>query len=174
MGGSERRGGAREVELNDRTNIRIDSRFRTGALMRVACWIAPILNFGCSEELGRVSAPTARVSGRVVYQGRGVEGGWIELIPVDGTTGTLRTAPLGRDGRFEIAGVAVGRNAIRLVHPPMTMFGRTVTIARDEPPLRIDMNEEVREYIKTSKKPSYSIRSWPPSARGSIRTSESL
>jgi hypothetical protein len=140
----------------------------------IICLALSASGSGCSEELGPVSAAKARVSGRVVYQGRGVEGGWIELIPVDGTVGTLRTAPVGRDGRFEMSGVAVGKNAIRLVHPPMTMFGRTVTIARDEPSLLIDMNEEVREYLKASKRPSYSIRSWPPSVRGSIRTSESL
>jgi hypothetical protein len=74
---------------------------------------------GCREELGPVAFPTTRVSGVVREGGRPVSGGWIEFIPVEGTVGNLRSAPIARDGRFEVSQVAVGCNAIDVVHAPI-------------------------------------------------------
>ena len=51
--------------------------------------------------------------------GRPVAGGWIEFVPVDGTVGDRRSAPLAADGRFEVSGVAVGRNVIGLINAPI-------------------------------------------------------
>jgi hypothetical protein len=74
---------------------------------------------GCREELGSVAFPTTRVSGVVREGGQPVSGGWIEFIPVDGTVGNLRSAPIARNGRFEVSQVAVGCNAIDVVHAPI-------------------------------------------------------
>jgi hypothetical protein len=74
---------------------------------------------GCREELGPVAFATTRVTGVVSEGGRPVPGGWIEFMPVDGTVGNLRSAPIARDGRFEATEVAVGSSAIDVVHAPI-------------------------------------------------------
>lgn len=73
---------------------------------------------GCADELGPVPFPTASVSGKVVSAGSPVGGGWLEFLPVEGTIGNFRSAPLGRDGSFSMDRAPVGRVAARLVHPP--------------------------------------------------------
>src|SRR5512135_3128672 len=78
-------------------------------------WLA----LGCREELGPVRFPTTRVTGVVREGERPVGGGWIEFLPVDGTIGNLRSAPLRRDGSFEADRVAVGTNQVGLVAPPV-------------------------------------------------------
>ena len=89
-------------------------------------WSGPLaalltLAAGCREELGPVPFATTRVRGQVVEAGRPVAGGWIEFVPVEGTVGNRRSAPLAADGRFEVSGVAVGRNVIGLVNAPIRM-----------------------------------------------------
>src|SRR5947209_4945853 len=74
---------------------------------------AALLPVGCSEELGPVPMPVARVHGVVTEGHRPVAGGWIEFMPVDGTVGNLRSARLEPDGSFAADRVAVGVNAIR-------------------------------------------------------------
>ncbi len=76
---------------------------------------------GCGEELGPERPPTARISGRVRVGDRPVSGGWIEFLPVEGTRGNLRSAPLGPDGRFAADGVAAGRDLVRFVRPPFEL-----------------------------------------------------
>jgi hypothetical protein len=70
---------------------------------------------GCSEELGRDPLVTTRVTGTVRVGSRPLTGGWVEFFPFDGAVGTLRSAPIRRDGRFELDGVAVGTNSIAIV-----------------------------------------------------------
>jgi len=72
---------------------------------------------GCAEELGPEPMPTARAAGVVTADGRPVVGGWIELLPVDGTVGRLRSGRLGPDGSFQVDRAPVGRVAIRLAGP---------------------------------------------------------
>jgi hypothetical protein len=67
---------------------------------------------GCSEEPGPVRVETARVTGVVKDGSRPIEKGWVEFLPVDGTVGNMRSAPLGPGGRFEADGVAVGWNRV--------------------------------------------------------------
>jgi hypothetical protein len=81
--------------------------------------VAALSLAGCREELGPVAFPTTRVSGVVREGGRPVSDGWIEFFPVDGTVGNLRSAPIAADGRFEVAQVAVGWNAIDVVNAPI-------------------------------------------------------
>ncbi len=64
-----------------------------------------------------------RVTGVVRVGDRPVDGGWIEFIPVDGTIGNIRTAPLAPDGSFEATRVAVGTNIVGLAHAPITLPG---------------------------------------------------
>ncbi len=45
-----------------------------------------------------------------------VAGGWVEFLPIDGTVGNFRVAPIDRAGRFEIDGVGVGRHVVGLAH----------------------------------------------------------
>ena len=42
--------------------------------------------------------------------------GWIEFVPVDGTVGRMRSAPLLADGTFHATKVPVGLNLVRLVN----------------------------------------------------------
>jgi hypothetical protein len=90
--------------------------------MRLAlCLALPVFGAGCREELGPVAFRTTRVRGLIVEGGRPVGGGWVVFIPSDGTVGNLRTAPVGRDGRFVVSGVAVGRNHIGLDNAPIRL-----------------------------------------------------
>jgi len=91
---------------------------------------------GCREELGPVKYPTTRVTGQVREGGRPVAGGWIEFFPVDGTVGDLRSAPIAADGRFEASGVAVGRNAIDVVHAPIRWPEVRRLLSRQGKPIR--------------------------------------
>lgn len=121
---------------------------------------------GCADELGPKRFETTTVAGRILYSGRPIDGGWIELIPVDGTAGSVRSSPVAKDGTFKVSKAAVGRCAIRLVKPPLTMPGRTITISGNMAPLVLDMNLEVTEYMNQKRKSKAAIRTWPPSARG--------
>jgi hypothetical protein len=75
---------------------------------------------GCAEELRPEAFRTTTITGRVTVGGRAYGPGWLEMMPVDGTTGHLRSAPVGRDGSFRAEGVPVGEVAMRLVgFPPV-------------------------------------------------------
>lgn len=93
--------------------------------LRLTAWLALAASLlaGCAEELGPVDRPTARVTGRVRIGSTPVGGGWVELIPAEGTTGDLRSAPLRPDGSFEADRVAAGTVTIRLVNPPVPLPG---------------------------------------------------
>ncbi len=82
-----------------------------------------VLAAGCFEELGPEPMRTTRVSGVVRVGDRPVGGGWIEFIPVEGTVGNMRTAPLASDGTFVATRVAVGINIIGLAHAPIALPG---------------------------------------------------
>jgi hypothetical protein len=94
---------------------------------------------GCREELGPVQFPTTRVRGQVVECGRPVAGGWIEFVPIDGTVGDRRAGPLAADGRFEVSGVAVGRNVIGLVNAPIQRPGGRKLFTTQGSPIRRDI-----------------------------------
>jgi hypothetical protein len=88
---------------------------RSERTIRVAFLIAALT--GCGEEVRATRPPaTVQVSGRVRDGARPVAGGWVEFLPVDGTVGHLRSAPLDQDGVFRLAGLGIGRHAVRLVH----------------------------------------------------------
>jgi len=94
---------------------------------------------GCREELGPVQFPTTCVRGQVVEGGRPVAGGWIEFVPVEGTVGDRRSAPLAADGRFEATGVAAGRNVIGLVNAPIRWPGGRKLFTTQGSPIRRDI-----------------------------------
>jgi hypothetical protein len=91
---------------------------------------------GCREELGPVTFPRTRVTGEVREGGQPVAGGWIEFVPVEGTVGNLRSAPLSREGRFTVSGVAVGKNLIGLVNAPVRMPGGRQRFHSQASPIR--------------------------------------
>lgn len=113
---------------------------------------------GCAEELGPEKMVTTRVSGVVLEAGRPVTGGWIEFIPVDGTVGKMRSAPLNKDGTFEADKVPVGVNRIGLVGSPVKMpgwrrfFDSLNSVIRKPIPaqpvsgLKIDLYEELARF----------------------------
>lgn len=108
-------------------------RSRVGLLATI-CAVAA---FGCSEELAGPRVPTASVAGRVRLGSTPVSGGWVEFLPVEGAVGSLRSAPLDRDGRFQLRGVAIGKNLVRLVHPRTP--GVEMAFQRFTSPLRVDV-----------------------------------
>jgi hypothetical protein len=61
---------------------------------------------------------TTRVVGKITNAGRPVTSGWVEFLPVDGTIGNLRTAPIATDGGFTIDRAPVGRVAVGLTAIP--------------------------------------------------------
>jgi hypothetical protein len=113
---------------------------------------------GCSEEPGPEHFPTTQIAGTLVEGGRPVSGGWIEFIPTDGTVGNIRSAVIGKDGKFQVDRAPIGENAIRLVNAPITipggarLFGQFATPirrkipARPDGPLNIDLLEEAVRY----------------------------
>jgi hypothetical protein len=116
---------------------------------------------GCSEELGPTPFRTTVVKGVVREGTRPISRGWIEFYPVDGTVGNLRSAPLNAEGKFEINGVAVGENLIRLENAPIespagsqlfrsygSPIRRTVT-EQQAIPLEIDLVAELIRYQRT-------------------------
>jgi hypothetical protein len=122
------------------------------------------LSSGCAEELGPEQFETTRVEGIVTLRGKPVTGGWIEFIPVEGTTGNFRSAPIGKDGRFVVDRVPVGRNVIGLADPPIDRslsrlfqsFSSPIqrTIPRGpRKPVAIDLFEEALIY-QTAKTPA--------------------
>jgi hypothetical protein len=119
------------------------------SLAPAAFAVAALALGGCSEELGPEPRITTTITGRVHIRGRPVSGGWIEFLPAEGTIGHLRSAPLRRDGTFEASKVAVGRNAVQIVHPPIplpggALFRNQALIRRDVTgdPVDIDLQTE--------------------------------
>ena len=75
----------------------------------------------CSEELARPAPRTVKVSGKVMEGTIPVSGGWIEFTPLEGTIGSLRSAPIAPDGSFTVEGVGVGPNSVGLVNIKSTI-----------------------------------------------------
>ena len=87
--------------------------------MRLGLALITLAAVGCSEEWGPEPIRTTTVRGRIVRGSRPIGSGWVEIAPVDGTRGGLRTGPLRPDGSFEIGSVGIGRVLIGLVRAPV-------------------------------------------------------
>ena len=81
---------------------------------------------GCSEETGPTRYPveSGQVTGRAIVGGIPISGGWIELIPTDGTAGDLRSSPLAPDGSFAIDRAPAGVVSVRIVNAPANLESR--------------------------------------------------
>ncbi len=128
------------------------SRLRLPLVILAAASLA-----GCRDALGPEEIPTAEVSGVVLMSGEPLGGGWVEFQPTDGARGNARSARINPDGSFRADGVAIGRNAIKLVHAPIKppsaaqLFSRASPIRRTIPanpeePIRIDVFQELLLY----------------------------
>src|SRR4051812_41549918 len=91
---------------------------------------------GCGEELGPERFPTTRVSGSLTEGGRPLSSGWIEFIPVEGTVGNLRSGWIQPDGSFNVDGVAIGENAVRLVFAGIRIRGGDQLFGQFGTPIR--------------------------------------
>lgn len=93
-----------------------DRRARSGAVGVILIAAAA----GCAEELGPEVFETTRVEGTARIAGQPIPSGWVEFLPVEGTRGDLRSAPIRKDGSFAADGVPVGRVAIGIaaLHGP--------------------------------------------------------
>lgn len=117
---------------------------------------------GCNHAFGPERMETATITGRVHVGGRSIGKGWIEFMPTGGTTGRLRSAALGPDGTFTATKVPVGAVSLRLPGPPPPPTGDggmdrfLVHVRRnpfkilevlpgDNPPLDLDLVQELRE-----------------------------
>jgi len=135
-------------------------------------------SIGCHDVLGPEQMPVATVDGKVTQRGIPITRGWVEFVPIDGTVGRMRSAPLRRDGTFHATKVPVGLNLIRLVnvdydpkvlgpmaHDLRRVFGAFTspirrTIALDRNPL-LDV-EIAEEYVKMTRQPGRPGREAPP------------
>jgi hypothetical protein len=124
------------------------TRSTTSAIRSGPLILAALLSSGCGEELGPVAMPVTRVRGVVKQGDRPVSDGWIEFIPVEGTLGNLRSARLGPDGGFDARGVAVGRNAIRLVNARMASARVSQIFSTFSTPIRREIAEDPRAPLK--------------------------
>ncbi len=74
---------------------------------------------GCGEELNPERFTTSRVAGIVRLGDQPVGGGFVEVVPAEGTRGNSRVAPIGPDGRFAIDRAPVGKVVIGLDQLPI-------------------------------------------------------
>lgn len=96
---------------------------------------------GCGRAIGPEAMPTTTLRGRIHLEGRPVVRGWVEIVPVDGTVGRLRSAPIAADGGITAEKIPVGHVAIRLAGPPPIRTGergmdRFLDLARRVPVFR--------------------------------------
>jgi hypothetical protein len=115
----------------------------------VAAWpigtaVVLALASGCGEELGPVRFRTTRVAGVVREGSRPVRGGWVEFLPVEGTVGNVRSAPIRGDGTFAAEGVAVGRNAIGIAGAPLNP-----ALSHDFHPFRTPIRRDIPAGLET-------------------------
>lgn len=89
---------------------------RLRGYLLLAGWLAP-LALGCSEELGPERLPTAQVTGTFHVGTKPIGPGWVAFLPVNGTVGNIRSAPIAADGSFTAEGVAVGENQVGILIP---------------------------------------------------------
>lgn len=102
---------------------------------------------GCSQERPLPHVPEVTVSGQISRAGRPLPSGWVEIVPVDGGQGVLRSGEIGPDGSFEVTRLGPGKHGVRVVVPrdkslfPFDQFyspiRRTLT---DQPQQKIDIN----------------------------------
>lgn len=78
---------------------------------------------GCEHPAGPDEAPTTHLSGHVRFHGRPISRGWVEIMPIEGTIGHLRSGRIGPDGGFVADHVPVGRVALRFVGMPVIRAG---------------------------------------------------
>lgn len=96
--------------------MRFADRLRRTRRLLPICWL--LLTPGCGEVWGPERFTTTTVRGRLFWRGEAVAGGWLEFVPVLGTTGVLRSAEVDRDGSFRVTGIPVGTVGIRLIGSP--------------------------------------------------------
>ena len=132
-----------------------------------------LLVTGCSEELGPTSFRTTLVKGVVRHGTQPVPSGWIEFFPVNGTVGNLRSGRLHADGSFEVKGVPLGENLIRLVNITLESPGaarlfesygspiRRVITEQPSAPLDINLVDEAIRYRLTRGREPWADRSQP-------------
>jgi magnesium transporter len=87
--------------------------------------LASFTLLGCSEELGPERFPSVMVRGSVRVGDRPLGGGFISLVPAEGSRGNVRVAPIRPDGTFEADGVAVGRVIVRIDQVPVESIPTT-------------------------------------------------
>jgi len=122
------------------------------SILRLVGVSSALVGLSCDEEIGPPEFATASVSGRITLAGEPLSGGWLEFLPVDGTVGRLRSAPIDSQGRFRAKRVAVGVNGLRVVGvalPPedRQRFGQAYLMRRAVPAsgleaIEIDLIEE--------------------------------
>jgi hypothetical protein len=83
--------------------------------------ILPVLALvaGCADALGPEPMETTRVTGRIRYGTDPVRGGWVEFMPIQGTIGLMRSAPIRPDGTFSAEKVPVGEVAVGINAAPI-------------------------------------------------------
>jgi hypothetical protein len=109
---------------------------------------------GCGHEpiVGPENFETTPLTGQVRLLGRPIGKGWIELSPIDGTTGHLRAGRLNPDGSFVIDRAPVGRVAARLVGTGRLISGDPtldglIERYRQVSLIRIDVDRSRREPV---------------------------
>lgn len=102
---------------------------------------------GCSQERPGKPFPLVAVEGRVTRGTEPLRFGWVEIFPVEGGQGVLRSGPISPDGRYRVEGLGPGRHGIRFVVPRDTSlypFDRFFTPVRrnlsEEPSQKIDID----------------------------------
>jgi hypothetical protein len=72
---------------------------------------------GCSEERPDPFYPFVTIEGRVTRGAEPFRRGWVEVVPLEGGRGVLRSGSIGSDGRYRVTGLGPGLHGIRIVVP---------------------------------------------------------
>lgn len=108
---------------------------------------------GCDDALRRKPDKTTTIRGRILLDGQPLPIGWLEMVPIDGTLGTLRSAPVLPDGSFSAAGVPIGRLAVLLAGRPIPRTGdptidKYLSIVRRNHFLRVTTKDDPNQRIE--------------------------
>ena len=135
--------------------------------VRLAIGLGCLFMMGGCDAVGPEPIVTTTITGRFHMGDRPINQGWIQVVPVEGTLGTLRSAPLDGQGRFRIDKVPVGRVAFGFggPYPSLTsdrsgdeflfkaynLYVVRMTISANSPSLDIDLNPARRVYEGNAK-----------------------
>jgi hypothetical protein len=93
------------------------ARLDQPCLRLIGVLVTTALVTGCSEERPGETLPKITVQGQVIREGKPLTSGWVEMVPVDGGKGVMRSGPIDNTGHYLATGLGPGLHGIRVIVP---------------------------------------------------------